>query len=155
MEYPRYVGKDIVAICPRCGDISSEPPEKYYPCVFCKYPKTIHTEFTYAFYFNEVPPSQWSEWEQQLREKYVWSPENKDYDADMYRQRTEADYQWDLGWERAEAKSKNSTSSNPYACPKCGGESFTPVRRNWSIWNGHRTNKIDMVCNKCGYVKKG
>ena len=57
--------------------------------------------------------------------------------------------------EQEEEQKRQAIQANPYACPKCGGESFTPVRRNWSIWNGHRTNKIDMVCNKCGYVKKG
>lgn len=41
-------------------------------------------------------------------------------------------------------------------CPKCGGTSFTPVRRKWSFLTGFMTNKVDMVCNNCGYtVKKG
>lgn len=31
---------------------------------------------------------------------------------------------------------------------------FTPVRRKWSLLTGFATNKIDMVCNHCGYVKK-
>lgn len=150
-----YIGKDIVTICPRCGDISNEPPEKHYPCVFCKRPECIHTEFPYALYFNDIRVSgKENEWFQHLREEYVFTPENKEYDPVLYEKREEKERQWELGWERAEAKSKNSASSNPYACPKCGGESFTPVRRNWSAWNGHRTNKIDMVCNKCGYVKK-
>lgn len=41
-------------------------------------------------------------------------------------------------------------------CPKCGGTSFTPVRRKWSFLTGFMTNKVDMVCNNCGcIVKKG
>ena len=151
-----YIGKDIVTICPRCGDISSELPEEHYPCVFCKYPEEIHTEFPFALYVNDISPSgKGNEWKQHLREEYVLTSENKEYDQVLYEQRAEVDYQKNLAYERAMAKGKNAIQANPYACPKCGGESFTPVRRNWSIWNGHRTNKIDMVCNKCGYVKKG
>lgn len=151
-----FTGKDIVTICPRCGNISRELPEECYPCGVCKHSKRIHTEFPFALYVNDISPSgKGNEWKQHLREEYVLTSENKEYDPMLYKMREEKERQWELGWERAEAKSKNSASSNPYACPKCGGESFTPVRRNWSIWNGHRTNKIDMVCNKCGYVKKG
>ena len=157
MGDPRYVGKNIMKICPKCGKIGSEAPEEDYPCIFCGH-KTIHTEFTYAFYFNElVGTEQEDEWKQQLREKYVWAPENTDYDPDAYSQRAEEDYQWELGWERAKARSSSSNDdvSDPYACPKCGGTSFTPVRRKWSLLTGFMTNKIDMVCNRCGYVKKG
>lgn len=37
-------------------------------------------------------------------------------------------------------------------CPKCGCTHFTPVRRKWSFVTGYMTNKIDLVCNNCGYV---
>lgn len=39
-------------------------------------------------------------------------------------------------------------------CPKCGGTEFTPVRKKWSLFTGFATNKIDMVCNRCGTVVK-
>lgn len=39
-------------------------------------------------------------------------------------------------------------------CPKCGSTEFTPLRRKWSLLAGFATNKIDMVCSKCGTVVK-
>lgn len=39
-------------------------------------------------------------------------------------------------------------------CPKCGGTNFTPVRRKWSVLTGILTNKVDLVCNNCGYKWK-
>lgn len=40
--------------------------------------------------------------------------------------------------------------SNQKICPKCGGTSFTPVRKNWSFLTGILTNKVELVCNQCG-----
>lgn len=65
------------------------------------------------------------------------------------------EYQQTQEIERMLEESDEPEPVDPYACPNCGGTSFTPVRRKWSMWNGYRTNKIDMVCNRCGYVKKG
>lgn len=40
-------------------------------------------------------------------------------------------------------------------CPKCGSTAgFTPMRKKWSVWNGFRTNKVEMVCKNCGAVKR-
>lgn len=51
---------------------------------------------------------------------------------------------------------KSQYQSTQTVCPKCGSTSFTPVRRKWSLLTGFMTNKVDMVCNNCGYtVKKG
>lgn len=36
------------------------------------------------------------------------------------------------------------------SCPKCGCTEFTPIRRKFSLLTGFATNKIDIVCNKCG-----
>ena len=35
-------------------------------------------------------------------------------------------------------------------CPKCGGTEFTPVRKKYSLLTGFLTNKVDLICNKCG-----
>lgn len=35
-------------------------------------------------------------------------------------------------------------------CPKCGSTSFTPVRKQWSLLGGFATNKVELICNKCG-----
>lgn len=40
----------------------------------------------------------------------------------------------------------------PKVCSKCGGTEFTPVRKNWTFLMGRMTNKIDLVCNRCGKV---
>lgn len=39
-------------------------------------------------------------------------------------------------------------------CPKCGCTDFTPLRRKFSLLAGFATNKVDMVCNKCGTIVK-
>ena len=39
-------------------------------------------------------------------------------------------------------------------CPKCGGTQFTPVRKKFSLLTGFATNKVDMVCNNCGAIRK-
>jgi len=44
--------------------------------------------------------------------------------------------------------------SSQRKCPKCGGTNFTPVRRKWSVLTGILTNKVDLVCNNCGYKWK-
>lgn len=35
-------------------------------------------------------------------------------------------------------------------CPQCGGTEFTPVRKKYSFLTGFLTNKVDLICNKCG-----
>jgi len=65
------------------------------------------------------------------------------------------EYQQTQEIERMLEESDEPEPVDPYACPKCGGTSFTTVRRKWSLLTGFMTNKIDMVCNRCGYVKKG
>ena len=45
---------------------------------------------------------------------------------------------------------KNPTTSNVKKCPKCGGTQFTPVRKKYSLLTGFLTNKVDLICNKCG-----
>ena len=44
------------------------------------------------------------------------------------------------------------TNSSPLQrrCPKCGGTSFTPVRKKYSFATGFATNDIELVCNNCG-----
>lgn len=36
------------------------------------------------------------------------------------------------------------------SCPKCGNTEFVPLRRKFSLLTGFATNKVDMVCSKCG-----
>lgn len=43
---------------------------------------------------------------------------------------------------------------NQIRCPKCGCTEFTPLRRKFSLFTGFATNKIDMVCKNCGWIRK-
>lgn len=45
---------------------------------------------------------------------------------------------------------KNFSTVNTKKCPKCGGTQFTPVRKKYSLLTGFLTNKVDLICNKCG-----
>lgn len=56
---------------------------------------------------------------------------------------------------KQERKNKgNYNSNNKLVCPKCGCTDFTPLRRKFSLLAGFATNKVDMVCNKCGTIIK-
>lgn len=39
--------------------------------------------------------------------------------------------------------------NNQVVCPKCGSTQIQIVRRNYSIWTGFMTNKVDRVCANC------
>lgn len=66
--------------------------------------------------------------------------------------------QWDLKeiidtvkeYEESHPKSIKPKASTGPVCPKCGSTEFTPVRRKWSLMTGILTNKVDLICNKCG-----
>lgn len=44
--------------------------------------------------------------------------------------------------------------SNTRHCPKCGSTNFTPVRKKYGLFMGFATNKVELVCNNCGYRMK-
>ena len=142
-------------ICPKCGYITPSPPYERDSCGFCGHDWMIRTNVTYDEYINMVGWKKDKDWEQHLRETYVWDPTNTAYDPEEYSRRTEEDYQRELRIKNELNSYHYTPSPKSYACPQCGNDSFTPVRRKWSMWNGYRTNKIDMVCNRWGYGKKG
>lgn len=43
---------------------------------------------------------------------------------------------------------------NKAKCPKCGSTNFTPVRKKYGLLIGFATNKVELVCNNCGYRMK-
>lgn len=51
------------------------------------------------------------------------------------------------------AEIKREQQAHP-RCPKCGCTEFTPVRKKFSLPTGFATNKVELVCNNCGYRKK-
>ena len=54
---------------------------------------------------------------------------------------------YDRQMDKRDSKPKNK-------CPKCGCTEFTPVRKKFSLLTGFATNKVELVCNNCGYRKK-
>lgn len=54
-----------------------------------------------------------------------------------------------LAQQRAE-----EVESNTRHCPKCNGTNFTPVRKKYGLFMGFATNKVELVCNNCGYRMK-
>lgn len=54
-----------------------------------------------------------------------------------------------LAQQRAEEEDKNTRH-----CPKCGCANFTPVRKKYGLFMGFATNKVELVCNNCGYRMK-
>lgn len=138
-------------ICLKCGEFQVGDGEKDEPCRRCggKLKTTNYTgDEGYAWSIEQVHRI-----EKILRERYVLSPNNNEYDEDEYYAREDDDIRFEMQLQKNLDSLKKP--SNSYACPKCGGTSFTPVRRKWSVLTGFMTNKVDMVCNKCGYVKKG
>lgn len=148
-----------IYICPKCGNVNlfgfhSEE------CDSCDLPikKNIKTNYKFGWYFK-LTKAQQEQWEQKMRERYVLSSDNPYYDKEAYYAREDEDYKSDLEQEnfekKLEAQKQQSTSSSALICPKCGSKNFTPVPRKWSFLTGFMTNKVDMVCNSCGWVKRG
>ena len=56
--------------------------------------------------------------------------------------------------EYLEQQRAEEVESNTRHCPKCNGTNFTPVRKKYGLLMGFATNKIELVCNNCGYRMK-
>lgn len=54
----------------------------------------------------------------------------------------------------ASVEIKDSYIKSKPLCPKCGCTEFVPLRRKFSLLTGFATNKVDMVCKNCGWVRK-
>lgn len=51
-------------------------------------------------------------------------------------------------------KEAEEREQNTRHCPKCGNTNFTPVRKKYGLFLGFATNKVELVCNNCGYRMK-
>lgn len=127
-------GKNMICICTKCGSIcglpeGENPRDILCPC--CRNQNVIATDLDTDF--DSLTNWQLSKLRKELIKYYVplINEAKVSYDDQVFK------------------------SVDPNVCPQCGNTSFTPVKRKWSIWNGYRTEKIDLVCNKCGYVKRG
>lgn len=74
----------------------------------------------------------------------------KDYVIKIYSKEEEKDAATKI-FSMKDDKTKIAASK---ACPKCGCTDFTPLRRKFSLLAGFATNKVDMICNKCGTIIK-
>lgn len=149
-----------IYICPGCGEIASACNMRS-QCCYCELTpdKYIKTNYIGDIY-NQMSRSQAREWEEMLRKRYVLTLDNPYYNKEAYYEREDADFRSNLELEnfekKREAQRQQITSAQTtITCPKCGSTNFTPVRRKWSFLTGFMTNKVDMVCNGCGWVKKG
>lgn len=139
----------VLKICLKCGKYDTGESNISEKCRRCN--GTLkETNYTSDEYIYQMQREQRHEIENKLRKRYVLNPNNTEYDEDEYYKREDEDIQLLM-------KAHNyrpAPKPNPNACPQCGCTQFTPVRRKWSFITGFMTNKIDMVCNQCGYVKK-
>ena len=56
--------------------------------------------------------------------------------------------------QRETVKQVEERKQNTHHCPKCNGTNFTPVRKKYGLLMGFATNKVELVCNNCGYRMK-
>lgn len=56
--------------------------------------------------------------------------------------------------QRETVKQVEDRKQNTRHCPKCNGTNFTPVRKKYGLFLGFATNKVELVCNNCGYRMK-
>ena len=145
-----------IRICPKCGSIITA--RRSDECNTCdlEWDKLILTNYTFKIRL-EMDKEQKREWEEMLRKRYVLSPDNPYYDKEAWNRREDIEFQIQLqkdNWEKKRNEEAAQSQSHQLICPKCGSTSFSPVRRKWSLLTGFMTNKVDMVCNKCGHVVK-
>ena len=119
-----------VFLCPLCGDIFSLMFDNEDRCSFCQ-TKTIKLELEQSTLSNMTD-------DEKLSYVMEHAPENG-YDSRAWRR-------------RVQQQELTSPKSYQKKCLQCGSTDFTPVRKKWRPLTGFMTNKIDLVCNKCGNI---
>ena len=140
----------IIKICLKCGYTQTEEDSLENVCNRCK-GVIKNTNYDEDSWLLNMDGDQRKSVRKLLRERYVLNPNNTEYDEDEYYKREDEEIKRQMRAHNYHPEPKR----DPNACPKCGNTQFTPVRQKWNILTGFRTNKVDLVCNKCGYVKKG
>lgn len=69
-----------------------------------------------------------------------------EYELKMGQFRNQVEQQKSIQNQQVQVKQE----SNVPKCPKCGCTEFTPVRKKFSLLTGFATNKVELICNKCG-----
>ena len=119
-------------ICPRCGrihmrlDVCDE--------CGCNMVITKYTHDDHQKYFVE----QGKEFKNKLYNEYCYS--NPLFSSYQFDKRQQAE-------DKLYAIPQDPSGKR---CPKCGNTEFTPVRKKYSLLTGFLTNKVELICNKCG-----
>ena len=119
-------------ICPRCGRICMKI--KVCDECGCNMIITKYTQEEYQKYFVE----QGKEFDNKLYNEYCYS--NPLFSSYQFDKRQQAE-------DKLYAIPQNPSGKR---CPKCGNTEFTPVRKKYSLLTGFLTNKVELICNKCG-----
>lgn len=134
--------------CPECGKEISDKSEQ---CIHCGYPlKSNHTciingkEYDLSFIFDENY-SYLYKVRDFVQITHCDIPTAKQYIDKFIEDKSLPKYV------NVESKQQNSSKTT---CPRCGGTTFTPMKKKWNIWAGFATNQVELVCNNCGYKMK-
>ena len=122
-------------ICSRCGDITydDELKKDKILCSSCGF-NMVMTKYTE----DDACSVNYKEFKNKLYNEYCYSnPMFSSYQFDKRQQEDDSLY----------VVPKNPSGKR---CPKCGNTEFTPVRKKYSLLTGFLTNKVELICNKCG-----
>lgn len=128
-------------ICPRCGFFYlSEASIDCKKCG-CEMIKTVYSIEDYDYYDDcDKGLDNIKTFKNNLYKEYCYSnPLFSSYQFDKRQQEEDAYF-----------PSLKNINSNTKRCPKCGNTEFTPVRKKYSILTGFLTNKVELICNRCG-----
>ena len=124
-------------ICPRCGKVTFAEDLKKDEMLCCNCGcNMIMTNYSE----DDGCGDSYKEFKNKLYNEYCYSnPMFSSYQFDK-RQQEEDDL----------FPSLKNINSNTKRCPECGNTEFTPVRKKYSLLTGFLTNKVELICNKCG-----
>ena len=149
-----------VLVCPKCGEVGinkySDEKTQRVTCDYCDYPMKdkIDTGYKRKDWVNAKGIED-KKLTKELRERYVFCPDNKFYSEEAYKLREIKEAkEWEEIKQDVKRINERASRTPRLTCPKCGSTNFTPLRRKWSLLTGFMTNKVDMVCNDCGCVVK-
>lgn len=127
----------MACICPRCGRIYfTENSDNNCDNCGCN---MILTEFTSDYYMTiDIDDNKLKEFK------------NKLYNEHCYLNPLFSSYQFDKRQQAEDQTHFVPQDPNTKRCPKCGNTEFTPVRKKYSLLTGFLTNKVELICNRCG-----
>ena len=122
-------------ICPRCGKVTfaEDLKKEEMSCSNCGCNMTM-TNYS----VDDVCMSSYKEFKNKLYNEYCYS--NPLFSSYQFDKRQQAE-------DKLYAIPQNPSGKR---CPKCGNTEFTPVRKKYSLLTGFLTNKVELICNKCG-----